>query len=66
MQTEPTSSTPAPPAATAAVINATAPQPRKRVLRRTGSGPITSGLPASSIIAAMMGTATTPLTTALQ
>ena len=52
--------------ATAAVISATAPQPRKRVLRRTGSGPMTSGLPASSIIAAMIGTATTPLITALQ
>ena len=51
---------------TAAVINATAPQPRKRVLRRTGSGPMTAGLPASNIIAAMIGTATTPLITALQ
>lgn len=51
---------------TATAITATAPQPRKRVLRRTVNSPITFVLPASSIIAAMMGTATTPLTTALQ
>jgi hypothetical protein len=35
-------------------------------LRRTTSWPITFGLLASSIIAAMIGTATTPVTTALQ
>jgi hypothetical protein len=52
--------------ATVAAITATADQPRKRVLRRTVSGPMTSRWPESSIMAAMIGTEATPFTTALQ
>ena len=51
---------------TAISITSTAPQAKNRVLRFTGSDPITVALPDRIIIATMIGTATTPLTTALQ
>ena len=51
---------------TAISITSTAPHAKNRVLRFTGSDPITVALPDRIIIATMIGTATTPLTIALQ
>jgi hypothetical protein len=52
-------------AATAAVISAVAAQPKIISMREAANAPMILRLPTTRIMAAISGTATTPLTTAL-